>query len=632
MIGPETKYIEIRKNEREYLLPKFQIFVKEDLTFRLRCYGWVLSSSNTEVLKDYTSMRGITLSNLIIVLEKYQLCKGVSLVEFKEAVNLQHHMIPRNFDFSKSEDIQTPLCQDEYLRSRNYRLVSTVKAQREENKALRRETKILQERLKAAISADPMAVNDDLNNDLVDIFKGIPNEKVPPFMRLFWEEQQKYIRTKHESQIRYHPAIIKFCLSIASKSSSAYEQLRLDEKEGTGCLVLPSQRTLRDYRNYIKPKQGFNPKVIKDLTDRTKNFSDSERYINILIDEMKIQEDLVWNKHTGELIGFIDLGDENLNESLLQDKTKLATHIMVFMAKSLKNPLSFAFANFATDGATSEQIFSLYWKADDDAKSSDLVYKVKNMYSVDERYIFFFADVPHLIKTARNCLWASGSDFSPRFMWNSVTYNIHEVSKCVSLQLLLFSLLGSYLLWAHVKSMFYEDMDNGLKLMPKITTDHILLNSYSKMRVHLACCRNLVRKKPKELQILFANGSIFRLFIGKKVQLNALENFPKLTETTCFMFPTYNGIKISITSLKEIIPYLLANGFDYILTEKFCQDNIENYFGRQRAIGHRKDNPTAKDSLQNDNIIKSQFDTQPIAGKRKAEFDPSHIQDTPLKK
>ena len=28
---------------------------------------------------------------------------------------------------------------------------------------------------------------------------------------------------------------------------------------------------------------------------------------------MEIQEDLVWDKHTGELIGFVDLGDMQLN-------------------------------------------------------------------------------------------------------------------------------------------------------------------------------------------------------------------------------------------------------------------------------------------------------------------------------
>ena len=73
-------------------------------------------------------------------------------------------------------------------------------------------------------------------------------------MKLFWEEQQKYLRTTIKSQIRYHPAIIKYCLSIAAKSSAAYEQLKLDEKDGSGILLLPSQRTLRKYRNYITPQ------------------------------------------------------------------------------------------------------------------------------------------------------------------------------------------------------------------------------------------------------------------------------------------------------------------------------------------------------------------------------------------
>ena len=31
------------------------------------------------------------------------------------------------------------------------------------------------------------------------------------------------------------------------------------------------------------------------------------------MDEMKVQENLVWEKHTGELIGYVDLGDINAN-------------------------------------------------------------------------------------------------------------------------------------------------------------------------------------------------------------------------------------------------------------------------------------------------------------------------------
>ena len=77
---------------------------------------------------------------------------------------------------------------------------------------------------------------------------------------------------------------------------------------------------------------------------------------------MKVQEDLVWNKHTGELVGFVDLGEEKFNEALLEDREKLATHILVFMVKSVMNPLSCSFANFATDCTTSSQIFNLFWK------------------------------------------------------------------------------------------------------------------------------------------------------------------------------------------------------------------------------------------------------------------------------
>lgn len=53
-----------------------------------------------------------------------------------------------------------------------------------------------------------------------------------------------------------------------------------------------------------------------------------------------------------------------------------------------------------------------------DVDGTDLVYKTKNPFAEDERFIYFFADAPHLIKTARNCLWKSGSNSSARYMWN----------------------------------------------------------------------------------------------------------------------------------------------------------------------------------------------------------------------
>ena len=128
--------------------------------------------------------------------------------------------------------------------------------------------------------------------------------------------------------------------------------MRYDSATGSGVLVLPSLITFRDYRNYIKPTHGFNPDVTKDLKQKSEDFSEQERYVKILIDEMKIQEDLVWEKYSGELIGFIDLGDEKMNFATFKDNSQIATHILVFSIRSIVNPLAFSFANFATSGSS----------------------------------------------------------------------------------------------------------------------------------------------------------------------------------------------------------------------------------------------------------------------------------------
>ena len=89
--------------------------------------------------------------------------------------------------------------------------------------------------------------------------------------------------------------IIKYCLNLAAKSSSTHSDLRYDSKTGSGILVLPSLRTLRDYKNYTKPR-GFNPAVIQELATKTSSFQPMERFMSIIFDEKKIREDLVWDK------------------------------------------------------------------------------------------------------------------------------------------------------------------------------------------------------------------------------------------------------------------------------------------------------------------------------------------------
>ena len=148
-------------------------------------------------------------------------------------------------------------------------------------------------------------VTESMSYDLVDIMNNVGND-ISPFMQLFWQEQKKS-HSVTANGIRYHPMIM-FCLSIAAKSSSAYDELR-----SSNILTLPSRRTLRDYRNAIRPKVGFNKEVIHELKDQVENLFDVQRYVILSFDEMKVQFKLVFDKHTGELTGFLDLGDPDVN-------------------------------------------------------------------------------------------------------------------------------------------------------------------------------------------------------------------------------------------------------------------------------------------------------------------------------
>ena len=137
--------------------------------------------------------------------------------------------------------------------------------------------------LEAEIEKNGVAVNETLEKDLLEIFANNPSMEVTPHMKVFWEQQRKLLASPKFGR-RYHPHIIRFCLSLHAKSPAAYKEL-----QESGILVLPSQRTLRDYRNFFKPKPGFNLENIERLIDLSKEYFDIQRYVVLGFDEMKIQ-------------------------------------------------------------------------------------------------------------------------------------------------------------------------------------------------------------------------------------------------------------------------------------------------------------------------------------------------------
>ena len=162
----------------------------------------------------------------------------------------------------------------------------------------------LQERIKKLTQTEGEHLDVDFQSDLISIMNSNKNkvkEAYPDgsFPKLFWDEQLKAASVSDPRQVRWHPVIIKWCLNLKLLSSASYHALR-----SSGFIKLPSDRTLRDYTHYFKNKTGFQDEVNKQLLNEVslQSLPDSRKFVAVLVDEMKVKEGLIFNKHSGEII------------------------------------------------------------------------------------------------------------------------------------------------------------------------------------------------------------------------------------------------------------------------------------------------------------------------------------------
>ena len=150
----------------------------------------------------------------------------------------------------------------------------------------------------------------------------------------------KALTVKTKSQIQWHPLMITWALYLHHRSSGVYETIRK-----SGVIALPSSRTLRDYRHLSSTSSpGFSVTADHQLLDLIKCAKPHhlDRYVIILIDEVYLKEGLLYNKSTGSLVGFADLGGIVQQLSDYEDRLStnsnvrpLAKIMVVIMVRSI---------------------------------------------------------------------------------------------------------------------------------------------------------------------------------------------------------------------------------------------------------------------------------------------------------
>ena len=281
-------------------------------------------------------------------------------------------------------------------------------------------------------------MDEELHDDFTQLIKEHSDDVLSAheegtFQRLFWSQQQTASSLKKSKSMCWHPLIIKWCLYLRHLSSKAYELLR-----SSGCIQLPSQRTLRDYTYYIKSQVDFCSEVDRAIIDAADLGKPHNKYVTLVMDEIFIKSDLVYDKHDGSLIGFVNIGD--INNQILEFETMLesggtanpplAATMMMFIVRGLLHKFNYPYAQFTCrKGVAGDLVFDPIWEAVarlerigfcvlalccDGAssnrklwklhsKGNKLLHKIPNIYASEgKRFLYFISDPPHLLKTIRN--------------------------------------------------------------------------------------------------------------------------------------------------------------------------------------------------------------------------------------
>ena len=322
----------------------------------------------------------------------------------------------------------------------NYRYLRTPQRKermsklKAEIKSKRNEVERLKIRLKEVTEKKGICIEKELEGDLQTIMLEKTEEiqqkyAENSFHRLFWDQQLEALKVRDNHQIRWHPMMIRWCLSLKLLSSASYSALRSSD-----LIVLPSERTLRDYTHFVKAEPGFHPGIDEQICREAKldSIPEYQKYVCLVFDEMKVKEDLVYDKHSASLLGFVRIGDVNdhlskfeQNASADSPKPQFATHVLTFMVSGILSNFEFPYASFPCSSISGDQLYSLVWGCvrrleacgfkviafTCDGASANrkffklhkspetkLIYKTNNPYA-NERPVFFISDPPHLIKT-----------------------------------------------------------------------------------------------------------------------------------------------------------------------------------------------------------------------------------------
>ena len=421
---------------------------------------------------------------------------------------------------------------------------------------------------------------------------------------------------------RYTEKIKRFSISLHFYSPKGYQFVRK-------AFHLPSPSTIRYWASSVECEPGFLNQVITHLQD---NLEEDNKDCVLLVDEMSIKKDVLLDPKTKKFVGNVDYG-----KIVAEKQDTTAENALVVMAVGLKQPWSHPIAYFLVNGLTSKtqtqiikESINLLTDAGLDVHAVIFDGCSKNLATArglgcninafdgsfphpsrPNKLLYVILDVCHMLKLARNALGDKGIFYvngQPSIFWQLITelYNtqkddvlhlgnklkskhIHwhniKMKVAVAAQTLSNSVASGIRYLKAIGIPKFQDSDETSQFVENINNIFDILNSRSKFGRHYKSPITLENIDDFEEYLNEINSYLQQLEDpeGKK-----LVNGPRKT----FIL----GFAVSSRSIIALARRLLErnyNKFDYVLTYRFSQDQIEMYFSKIRSRLGWNNNPTA---------------------------------------
>jgi catabolite regulation protein CreA len=405
-------------------------------------------------------------------------------------------------------------------------------------------------------------------------------------------------------------------LGLYYKSPSAYRFMRRTFR-------LPTERTLQKYISGFNVTTGFESDYMLALQKRAESLSLKERHVVVTFDGMSLRSSLKYLEHDDRIVGFEDTCGFG------KPSTDPAKHVLQFMVRGIstrwKQPVGhFFIGNSVHASVLGKMLESLISKletlgfivaavvCDQEASHrsclASLKVTVDNPCFLSERgnTIYVMHDPPHLIKNVRN---------------NLLSYD--------------FVIGGETVSFKHIENLYELESKNVLRFVPKLTKGHIELTNFKKMNVKLAtqtlshsvACglRSYIKLKQMDSEaeptavfvdrmnrlfdIMNSNSPTAKNKWQRPLSVKTVEQFQELADSAIWIkewkfksrktgvvkddIPFKQGQLMTINALVSVCRYLIdVQEFRFVLTSRFNQDVVENWFSCVRGKGHNNDSRT----------------------------------------